>query len=196
MTKRWFSLILFAFFSLNACSGDPNLPRVEPDLVARLKTRPSLKRFTEALETTGVAATLQAEGNYTIFAPMDVAVAAGGPLDQATVRHHILTERVNFSDLAGENTSYTTLHTDEIEVDATEVIRIGEGLMVESDISASNGVIHVIDKVLTPGDVPTNLVPAAPAGSLSPATELTDPAAQPTTPGEAAIVPAAPAATQ
>jgi uncharacterized surface protein with fasciclin (FAS1) repeats len=164
MTTRWFSLILPVFLSLFACGGSQQpLPRDEPDLIAVLKNRPSLTQFTAALEATGVASTLQGGGSFTIFAPTDVAVAKSdaASLDDATIKHHILPERITFSDLAGENTSYTTLHTDEIEVDATESIRIGDGLMVESDITATNGVIHVIDTVLTPGDVPTDLAPAA-----------------------------------
>ncbi|MGI9436132.1 MAG: fasciclin domain-containing protein [Geminicoccaceae bacterium] len=179
MTIRRFLLVLFVSFGLFACGGGSQqpLPQEAPDLVDVLKSRPSLKQFAAAVETTGVAAALQG-GSFTIFAPTDVAVAKSeaGSLDEATIKHHILPERVTFSDLAGEIESYTTLHTDEIEVDATEAIRIGEGLMVESDIAASNGVIHVIDTVLAPGDVPTNLTP----------TTLTNPAA-----GEA-VVPTAP----
>jgi len=163
MTKRWFSTILFALLLLNACGGNQVLPKAEPDLITLLKSRPSLTEFTKSLEATGVAATLQENGSYTIFAPID-AVVQEGALDEITVRHHILPERVTFSDLAGESTSYTTLHTDEIEVDATETIRIGDGLMVESDITAKNGVIHVIDKVLIPEDLPTSLSPAVTSG--------------------------------
>jgi hypothetical protein len=163
MTTRWFLSICVVLISLSACGGSVQqaLPQAEPDLIAVLKSRPSLRQFTAALESSGVGASLQANGTYTIFAPIDKAVGQNGPLDAATVRHHILAERVTFSDIAGESTSYTTLHSDDIEIDATETIRIGEGLMVESDITAANGIIHVIDKVLPPGEVPTNLAPAA-----------------------------------
>ena len=84
--------------------------------------------------------------------------AVNGVLDEATIRHHILPTRVTFSDMAGENTSYQTLNRDEIEVDVTEQIVIGSALMVESDIEASNGIIHVIDKVQQPGPGPARLL--------------------------------------
>lgn len=134
-----------------------------------IKARPSLTRFAEALETTGVAATLLSSGSYTVLAPMDRGV--DGPLDEATVRHHVLTTKVTFSEMAGESTSYETLAGDEIEVDVTDQIAIGTGLMVESDIAATNGIIHVIDSVQTPA-------------STSPEDQPTDPAAgpQPLTP--------------
>ncbi len=182
MTTCRFTLTLIALFSLTACGSNsdfplsPASPPAEPDLLAVLKTRPSLKQFTRALEATGVAGQLQAGGDYTIFAPMDVAVADTS-LDQKTVSHHIIFGRVTFSDLAGENNSYTTLHRDEIEVDATGAIKVGEGLMVESDIAATNGIIHVIDKVLPPGVVPTSLIPLTPAGptGLTTPADTTDP---------------------
>ncbi|MEZ5931281.1 MAG: fasciclin domain-containing protein [Alphaproteobacteria bacterium] len=135
--------------TLTACGGGSAPPAPQPasnpDLLGVLETRPNLKHFTEALQSTGIADRLLASGSYTLFVPMDRAVH--GTLDAATIRHHILQERLTFSDMAGESTSYETLNNDEIEIDVTEKIAVGTALMVESDIQASNGVIHVIDKV-------------------------------------------------
>lgn len=148
--------------TLSACGGSLPPPAPDPDLVDILKTRPSLTRFTEALVSSGVAGTLASSGSYTIFAPMDKAVSA--PLDEATIRHHILPTRVTFSDMAGENTSYGTLNNDEIEVDVTDQIAVGSALMVESDIQAANGIIHVIDKVLSAAPSPEPLIDQPPLG--------------------------------
>ncbi len=158
MTTRLILPIAAILMTLSACgsSQPPRQPAPEPDLLAVLKNRPSLKQFTEALEATGVAATLLPGGSYTIFAPIDRGVNAA--LDQATIRHHILTTRVTFSDMAGESTSYDTLNNDQIEIDVTEQIAIGSGLMVESDISAANGIIHVIDRVQAPASTPAQLI--------------------------------------
>lgn len=180
MTIRLILSVVAVFTTLAACSAPPP-PAPDPGLVDILKARPSLKRFTEALESTGVANTLVAGGAYTIFAPMDKAV--NGTLDEATIRHHILPTRVTFSDMAGEATSYQTLNDDEIEVDVTEKIIVGSGLMVESDIEASNGIIHVIDKVQTPGPGPARLLDQQP---LAAPTDLT--------PDEGTVIPAAPSA--
>lgn len=181
MTIRSILIVIVssALTALAAC-GSPPPPQPEPNLVNVLKTRPSLKRFTEALESTGVANGLAADGAYTVFAPMDKAV--NGALDEATIRHHILPTRVTFSDMAGENTSYETLNKDEIEVDVTEQIVVGSGLMVESDIEASNGVIHVIDKVQIPAPGPARLLDQQP---LEAPTELV--------PEDDAVIPADPA---
>ncbi|MGI9509940.1 MAG: fasciclin domain-containing protein [Geminicoccaceae bacterium] len=157
MKKRLVLPIFLLLTAVTACSsGQQAPPPAEPDLVGVLKSRPSLQRFTEALESTGVASSLLSSGTYTVFAPMDKAV--NEPLDAATVRHHILLTRVTFSDMAGESTSFETLNDDEIEIDATEQIAIGSGLMVESDIRATNGVIHVIDRVQIPVDENESLI--------------------------------------
>ena len=174
MTKQHLILPLALTLTiLAACGGggsggQQTPPPANPDLVSVLKGRPNLERFTEALEQTGVASALQSGGAYTIFAPMDRAVS--GPLDEATIRHHILSSRVTFSDMAGESTSYDTLNDDQVEIDATEQIAIGSGLMVESDIQAANGVIHVIDRVQTPTGEPVTSSDSGVAGQ-APATD-------------------------
>jgi hypothetical protein len=167
MTKRLILTCLSVLLALSACNSPPPV-QPDPDLVAVLKARPSLKKFAEALESTGVARSLAEGGAYTVFAPMDKAVDV--TLDEATIRHHILPTRVTFSDMAGENTSYETLNSDEIEIDVTEQIVIGSALMVESDIEASNGIIHVIDKVQRPAPGPARLLeqPLAPPTALTP----------------------------
>ncbi len=170
MTKRLILTCLPMLMALAACSSPPP---AEPasGLVSVLKARPSLKQFADALESTGVAGKLAEGGAYTVFAPMDKAV--NGALDEATIRHHILPTRVTFSDMAGESTSYETLNNDEIEVDVTNKIVIGSALMVESDIEASNGIIHVIDKVQQPAPGPARLLeqPITAPTALTPGVE-------------------------
>lgn len=169
MTIRLILPIAAILGALSACGGSqPTPPAANLELLAVLKNRPSLTQFTAALESTGVAVTLLSSGSYTIFAPIDKAVSA--PMDQATIRHHILTTRQTFSDMAGESTSYDTLNNDQIEIDVTDGIAIGSGLMVESDITAANGVIHVIDRVQTP------------EGTAEPLVDQEAPAAEPTAP--------------
>ena len=166
MKKRLILPIALILPTLAACGGgNSNLPAEEPDLVAVLKARPNLTRFADALETSGVAGELVASGSYTVFAPMNRAI--NGQMDEATVRHHILPDRVTFSDMAGESTSYETLNNDDMEIDVTDQIVIGSGLMVESDIEAANGIIHVIDSVQTAAPTPARLIDQQ---SLQPAT--------------------------
>ncbi len=169
MTIRLILTCLSLLWVLAACSSPPP-PPAQPanDLVSILKSRPSLREFSAALESTGIADRLSQGGSYTIFAPMDKAVKTA--LDEATIRHHILPTRITFSDMAGENTSYVTLNSDEIEIDVTEQIAVGSALMVESDIEASNGVIHVIDQVQQPAPGPARLLeqPLAPPTVLTP----------------------------
>ena len=46
-----------------------------------------------------------------------------------------------------------TLEGSDLSVDGSEdSLRVGGGRVIESDIRAQNGVIHMIDRVLEPGD--------------------------------------------
>merc|ERR1712025_1290864 len=47
----------------------------------------------------------------------------------------------------------TTLNGDDVTVDLSNGVKIDESTVVIPDVEASNGIIHVIDSVLVPGDI-------------------------------------------
>ena len=53
-------------------------------------------------------------------------------------------------DIAGKKISVKTVQGSEISVDAMYGVKINDSNVVSADIAATNGVIHVIDKVLIP----------------------------------------------
>lgn len=103
--------------------------------------------------------------SYTVFAPNDEAFAAlaeGGELNMEDpealaeiLRNHIVVGKVKSVDATEQGTLETiqggTLTVEGSEADAT----VNDANIVESDIEASNGVIHVVDGVLTPTEEPT-----------------------------------------
>jgi hypothetical protein len=108
-------------------------------------------------------AVYEAGGPYTVFAPSTAAFDRLTPGAFETmlkpellvqlrtlVESHIVEDEVGFTDLAGEETTLTTLAGGDITVDAVDTIRVDDALMVESDLAASNGLIHVIDHILQP----------------------------------------------
>lgn len=126
-------------------------------------------RFTilvRAVDAAGLVDTLSDEGPYTVFAPTDTAFDAlpEGVLDALLLpaNQDVLTDVLTFhvidgavlSDeisegeviaLNGETLELSTSTLEDVMVEATTV--------VDADIEASNGVIHVIDEVLLPPDV-------------------------------------------
>ena len=112
--------------------------------------------------------TLQGPGPFTVFAPTDQAFADAGidlaaldtPEGKATLSD-ILLYHVVGAEVPAANVSDCMTAT---AVNGQPLaFTVGDGVMVNNanvtlaDVSTSNGVIHVIDKVLTPSDAPNNL---------------------------------------
>ena len=114
-----------------------------------------------ALTQAELAATLQGDGPFTVFAPTDDAFAAAG-IDLAALNNEegkaLLTDILLYHVVSGEVPSSAV--TDGLVAGAVNgddlTFSVGEGVMVNdanvvlADVPASNGVIHVIDKVLMP----------------------------------------------
>lgn len=125
-----------------------------------------------ALSTAGLVQTFQDAGTYTVFAPTNQAFVdllaseptwnriSDIPVDALTdvLLYHVLATEVRASDLT-EDTYATTLNTqgsdkDEntvLEIDLTPNARINNSSNITAtDIEANNGVIHIIDAVISP----------------------------------------------
>ncbi|MEJ6745541.1 MAG: fasciclin domain-containing protein [Yoonia sp.] len=126
-----------------------------------------------AVTAAGLVETLSGEGPFTVFAPLNDAFAAlpAGTVEtllmtenmgQLTnvLTYHVVSGAVMSTDLAAGSTLVGTVMADAsicVTSDMGVTIADGTGEMatvVIADIEASNGVIHVIDKVLLPGTAP------------------------------------------
>ena len=118
-----------------------------------------------ALQATGLDQTLQGEGPFTILAPTDEAFAALGDeldrllqeenLDQLAdiLSYHVIPAEAYAEDVVGMSEAPTVLGPNVgIMVNDGTVTLSGSNSanVVQTDIPASNGVIHVIDAVLLP----------------------------------------------
>jgi uncharacterized surface protein with fasciclin (FAS1) repeats len=113
-----------------------------------------------AIEGAGLEPTLAGEGPFTVFAPTDeafatlpegtVAALLAEPAKLAKVlTYHVVPGRVTALQVAGL-TSAPTVNGEELPVTARDEIRIDGAHVLSVDIEASNGLIHVIDRVLLP----------------------------------------------
>ena len=167
----------------------PADPVVVPDIPSIAASTGVHDALVAALTKADLVATLQGEGPFTVFAPTDQAFTdAGIDLDAFTTEeeiavladillYHVLSGAVPSSDVTdgltvamvnGDNASFTVT-ADGVTIEGASV--------TTADVTASNGVIHVIDKVLMPpADEPTlpdcdAVVGIAPSGlKYSPAT--------------------------
>ncbi|MFO7828520.1 MAG: fasciclin domain-containing protein [Bacteroidales bacterium] len=124
-----------------------------------------------ALTKADLVTTLQGDGPFTVFAPTDDAFAAllsdlgASSLDDLTAEqltpillYHVVSGKVMSTDLADGYVSTLSSGPDatnvQLLVDLSDGVTInGSTSVTAADIEASNGVIHVIDKVLLPTTV-------------------------------------------
>jgi uncharacterized surface protein with fasciclin (FAS1) repeats len=135
----------------------------DKDIVDTAVAAGSFNTLVAAVKAAGLVDTLKSPGPFTVFAPTDAAFAAlpAGTVDSllkpenkaklvSILTYHVVPGKVMSSDLTDGMTAKT------VEGGALTV-KLGDGVMVndanvtQADIAASNGVIHVIDKVLLPG---------------------------------------------
>ncbi len=163
-------------FGLAACGEDEKKPGPNPNptptntIVDVAIAAGSFSTLVGALESTGLDETLRGAGPFTVFAPTDAAFAllpAGlvASLDQQTLSsvltYHVVSGRVPASQVVGLN-SATTVQGDAVDIAVIggTVVLDGRVQVTQTDISASNGIIHVIDAVLIPGQFPGSVVDA------------------------------------
>lgn len=116
-----------------------------------------------ALTQANLVATLSGEDNYTVFAPTDEAFVAAGidlsdpELSTETLAdillYHVVPGKIMSSDLTVGMTTVTAANGDDLMIHVTDSgVMIGTemAMVTLADVPASNGVIHVIDKVIMP----------------------------------------------
>jgi uncharacterized surface protein with fasciclin (FAS1) repeats len=126
-----------------------------------------------ALAQAGLVETLQGEGPFTVFAPTDAAFEAAG-IDLTTfdtdeenatlvdiLLYHVYAGAVPAAAVT-DGLSVTMVNGDKatFAVSAEGAVSVGTATVTGADVSTTNGIIHVIDQVLTPppGDICYNTV--------------------------------------
>ena len=114
-----------------------------------------------ALEKANLTTTLKGEGPFTVFAPTDEAfTAAGINLDDYDTDEkiaaladillmHVVSGKVMSSDLT-DGMEATALSSDKLSFMIGDTVSVNDATVIIADVPVSNGVIHVIDKVLMP----------------------------------------------
>jgi len=138
------------------------LPNTE-DIIGTAVGAGKFGTLAAALQAGGLVEALKGEGPFTVFAPTDAAFAAlpEGTVETllepenkdrlvAILKYHVVSGRV-FSEQAAKLTEAKTLQGSNLEIRAADgKVQVGGANVIAADIDATNGVIHVIDKVLLP----------------------------------------------
>ena len=149
--------------SLGACASQPQ----GNDIVDIASGNPNFSTLVAALGAAGLIDTLKGDGPFTVFAPTNAAfdaLPAGTvetlllPENVDTLRslllYHVVSGAVTSDQVLGQQLDVTTLNGQTVRVDGTggkyaATVRVNDANVISADVLATNGVIHVIDKVLT-----------------------------------------------
>ena len=133
------------------------------DIVDTAVAAGNFKTLVAAVQAAGLVDTLKGTGPFTVFAPTDEAFAKlpAGTVDDllkpenkdklvAILTYHVVPGKVMAADVTGKETKAKTVQGGEITVNGTNGVKVDGATVVQADIEASNGVIHVIDAVIMP----------------------------------------------
>ena len=142
--------------ALIGCATTP-APATIADTAAR---SPQLSTLSKLLADAGLTDTLRGAGPFTVFAPSDEAfkavpaktmaeLAANKELLKSVLTYHVLAGKVSAADT--KNGNLKTVQGANVAIaKAGTFVTVEEAVVTEADVAATNGVIHVIDKVLMP----------------------------------------------
>jgi uncharacterized surface protein with fasciclin (FAS1) repeats len=170
--KKVILLLFVAVFGTSCSSSDPAptpvIP-VVPTITATALKNPDLSTLVAALVKADLSSTLDKPGTYTVFAPTNKAFTdkygAGFPADAIYTKeaiaqillNHVLIVKKNAADLKTEYVSTMATGTAgtkmslyvDLVTNKDMVTLNGKAKVTAKDIAASNGVIHVVDAVIT-----------------------------------------------
>ncbi|WP_174719416.1 fasciclin domain-containing protein [Methanoculleus taiwanensis] len=176
-TTRWCLLALVAILAIcmaaPACTACPEQAGAEPaqttgNIVELASGVDDLSTLVTAVQAADLVETLSAEGPYTVFAPTNEAFdeLPDGVLEDllanpdelaGVLTYHVVEGIYCASDLADIDT-LTTVQGDEIRISTTDDgVMINDAMVIDANIDASNGVVHVIDGVLIPPVTPDDM---------------------------------------
>ena len=136
-------------------------PSEEQNIVQTAKSAGQFKTLTKLLKSAGLAGTLQQPGPYTVFAPTDaafkkvpkktlVALGKNRAKLRAVLLYHVVAGKVT-SDQVVNLTSAKTLNGKSVRIKVTGgSVFVNSAKVTKPDVLASNGVIHVVNRVLIP----------------------------------------------
>jgi len=129
------------------------------DIVDTAVAAGSFKTLATALQAAGLVETLKGKGPFTVFAPTDEAFAKVPKADldallkdkaklTAVLTYHVVPGKVMAADVKAGKVK--TVQGSEITVSTAGGVKVDAANVVKTDITADNGVIHVIDSVIMP----------------------------------------------
>ena len=157
MLRRTWFVAAAAAVALSGCAIFGTQPT---NVVETAAANPELTTLTKLINDAGLAETLKGTGPFTVFAPTDAAFAKvpAATMDalakdkdrlRQVLTFHVVPGKVMAADVKTGNVK--TVNGAEVPLSRSGgFVGVDQALVTKADISATNGVIHIIDQVLIP----------------------------------------------
>ena len=147
-----------------ATAGQPESAQTaQQDIVALAQGEQNLSTLVEAVTAAKLVGTLQGKGPYTVFSPTNQAFAAldDQQLNQllrpanrdqlkSILTYHVVPGELT-ADKLEDGQKLETVQGETLTVQVSDGnVTVNDAMVVRPDVNAANGVVHVIDGVLTP----------------------------------------------
>ncbi len=171
MKRLTMAVVAIALLSISAFAS-----HTRQDIVDTVVQAGSFNTLAKALKAADLVDTLKGPGPFTVFAPTDQAFnnLPPGALEvllkpenkeqlRSILTYHVVPGRVTADDVV-KLTSAKTVNGQEVRISVLKgVVRLNDAKVTKTDVMATNGLIHVIDRVIVP-----------PMGELSQVSKIED----------------------
>lgn len=143
--------------------GHSTTNKAQADIVETASSAGSFNTLVSAVKAADLVGTLKGDGPFTVFAPTDAAFAklpraqleallADKAALTRVLTYHVVAGRVDAEEVV-KLSSATTFEGQTVKIHIGDSVMINNATLLKTDIETSNGVIHVIDTVLLPPDM-------------------------------------------
>jgi len=157
--RKFLGLVAAFVFVIPALADEPK------NIVDTAADAGQFKTLANALKAADLVDTLKGEGPFTVFAPTDEAFSKlpEGTLENllkpenkekliGILKYHVIPGKTMCADVSKlDGKTVKSVQGGEIKVSVDgDTVKVNDAKVIKSDIACSNGVIHVIDKVIMP----------------------------------------------
>jgi uncharacterized surface protein with fasciclin (FAS1) repeats len=158
ISRAVFAAVIAAPLALSAVAAKA------ADIVDTAVSAGQFETLVAAVKAAGLVDTLKGDGPFTVFAPTDEAFAKlpAGTVENllkpenkdqlvAILTYHVVPGKVMSADIANKQLMAKTVEGQSLDINALNGgVSVDNAKVIQADIEASNGVIHVIDTVVLP----------------------------------------------
>lgn len=147
--------------ALTGCASTATVAETPANVLVAAQATPELSTFTKLIKQAGLSSQLEGPSPVTVFAPSDEAfkavpqatmdkLAKNPDLLKATLAYHVVPGLVKAADIPANGTLVTSTGAKMGVSRAGDFVAVDDGLVIKADQAAGNGIIHTVDRVLTP----------------------------------------------